>query len=189
MSRGGHSRASESAPEVGRPADNASADRRSRRLAVFAIMAATVLALDIISKAVAVSRLGDHPPVELLGGALTLRLVHNSGAAFGIGGSFTVAFTLISIVVAAVIIRVALRVRCRSWAITLGLLLGGALGNLTDRLLRPPGPFRGRVVDWIELPHWPVFNLADTAIVCGGILVVVLAARGRQLNGTRARES
>ncbi|HXZ73649.1 MAG TPA: signal peptidase II, partial [Streptosporangiaceae bacterium] len=70
-------------------------------------------------------------------------------------------------------------------AVTLGLLLGGATGNLTDRLLRSPGLFRGDVVDWIQLPHWPVFNVADSAIVCGGALAVLLAARGIRLDGTR----
>ena len=72
-----------------------------------------------------------------------------------------------------------------AWAVTLGLLLGGAAGNLTDRLLRSPGVFRGEVVDWIQLPHWPVFNVADSCIVCGGILAVVLAARGIRLDGSR----
>lgn len=151
-------------------------------------MAGVVLALDAITKAVAVSQLSDRPPVQLLDGFLTLRLVRNSGAAFGIGGSFTIVFTLISIVVAVIIVRVALGIRCVSWAVTLGLLLGGALGNLGDRLLRPPAPFRGHVVDWIALPHWPVFNLADSAIVCGGLIAVFLAARGLHVDGTRARE-
>jgi signal peptidase II len=66
--------------------------------------------------------------------------------------------------------------------VTLGLLLGGALGNLVDRLLRSPGPLRGHVVDWIELPHWPVFNIADSAIVIGGCIAVLLAARGVPLD-------
>jgi signal peptidase II len=81
---------------------------------------------------------------------------------------------------------IALRVRrptSRRWALSLGLLLGGALGNLTDRVLRSPGPFRGHVVDWIQLPHWPVFNVADAAIVAGGCLAVLLAARGVPLEG------
>lgn len=146
---------------------------------------AFVLALDAVTKAIALARLGDRLPVRLLDGFLTLRLVHNSGAAFGVGESFTLVFSIISIVVAVVILRVAFTVRCVPWAITLGLLLGGALGNLADRILRPPGPFRGRVVDWIELPHWPVFNLADSAIVCGGILAVLLAARGLRVDGSR----
>ncbi len=68
---------------------------------------------------------------------------------------------------------------------TLGLLLGGALGNLTDRIFRSPGLFRGNVVDWIEVTrYWPVFNLADSAIVCGGILIVLLSFSGRDPDGT-----
>lgn len=160
---------------------------RPRRAGLLAAVAAVVLAADAVTKALAVSRLGDASPVELPGGVLTLQLVRNSGAAFGVGSGFTVAFTLISIVVALVILRVAVNVRHRAWAVTLGLLLGGALGNLGDRLLRPPGPLRGHVVDWIQLPHWPVFNLADTAIVCGGVLAVILAIRGMRVDGTRVQ--
>jgi signal peptidase II len=83
------------------------------------------------------------------------------------------------------ILRTARRLRSLPWAISLGLLLGGATGNLVDRIVRAPAPLQGHVVDWIELPHWPVFNLADSAIVCGGLLAVVLAARGLQIDGTR----
>jgi len=83
------------------------------------------------------------------------------------------------------ILRTSRRLRSLPWAVTLGLLLGGATGNLTDRLLRSPGLFHGDVVDWIQLPHWPVFNVADSAIVCGGALAVLLAARGIRLDGTR----
>ena len=90
----------------------------------------------------------------------------------------TVVFSLIAVGVIIAILRTARRLRSLPWAITLGLLLGGATGNLGDRLFRSPGLLRGYVVDWIELPHWPVFNLADSCIVCGGILAVLLAARG-----------
>jgi signal peptidase II len=69
--------------------------------------------------------------------------------------------------------------------VALALMLGGALGNLSDRLFRSPGPLRGHVVDWIELPHWPVFNIADSAIVVGGLLAVLLALRGIEMDGTR----
>ncbi|HZC39203.1 MAG TPA: signal peptidase II, partial [Streptosporangiaceae bacterium] len=83
------------------------------------------------------------------------------------------------------IVRTSRRLGSAPWAVTLGLLLGGATGNLTDRLLRSPGTLRGDVVDWIQLPHWPVFNLADSAIVCGGVLAVLLATRGIRLDGSR----
>jgi signal peptidase II len=96
-------------------------------------------------------------------------------------------FTLIAVAVIISILRTSRRLRSLPWAMTLGLLLGGATGNLGDRLFRYPGPLRGYVVDWIELPHWPVFNVADSAIVCGGILAVLLATRGIRLDGTRDR--
>ena len=94
-------------------------------------------------------------------------------------------FTLIALGVIVAILRTARRLRSIPWAVTLGLLLGGAAGNLGDRLFRSPGFLRGHVVDWIELPHWPVFNVADSCIVCGGMLAVLLAARGVSIDGTR----
>jgi len=83
------------------------------------------------------------------------------------------------------ILRASRRIHSVGWAVTLGLLLGGATGNLTDRLLRAPGPLRGYVVDWIQLPHWPVFNISDSCIVCGGILAVLLSGLGLRIDGTR----
>jgi signal peptidase II len=83
------------------------------------------------------------------------------------------------------ILRTARNLRSIGWAIALGLLLGGATGNLLDRIFRAPGLFQGHVVDWIQLPDWPVFNLADSAIVCAGVLVVLLALRGIRMDGTK----
>ena len=144
-----------------------------------------VFAADLVSKTIVVATLSDRAPVRLLGGLLTLRELRNSGAAFSIGTSVTVVFTLIALGVIVAILRTARRLRSVPWAVTLGLLLGGAAGNLGDRLFRSPGFLRGHVVDWIELPHWPVFNVADSCIVCGGILAVLLAARGVPLDGRR----
>ncbi len=144
-----------------------------------------VFAADLVSKTIVVATLSDRAPVRLLGGLLTLRELRNSGAAFSIGTSVTVVFTLIALGVIVAILRTARRLRSVPWAITLGLLLGGAAGNLGDRLFRSPGFLRGHVVDWIELPHWPVFNVADSCIVCGGVLAVLLAARGISLDGGR----
>jgi len=106
----------------------------------------------------------------------------NPGAAFSIAGGATVLFTLVAAVVVAVIVRTATRLTSTPWAVALGLLLGGALGNLTDRLLRDPGPLRGHVVDFVDLQWhgrsvWPVFNLADSAIVVGGLLAFYLSWR------------
>ena len=154
------------------------------QLAVLFGVAVFVLAVDVISKVIVVAQLSHHLPVRLLGGLLTLRLIRNSGAAFSLGTSLTLAFTAIAVGVIIFILRTARRLRSLPWAITLGLLLGGATGNLADRIFRAPGPMRGYVVDWIQLPHWPVFNLADSAIVCGGVLAVLLAVRGLRLDGT-----
>jgi signal peptidase II len=139
----------------------------------------------VVSKIIVVATLSHRPPVHVVDGVLTLLVLRNSGAAFSIGTSMTVVFTLIAVGVIFFILRTSRRLRSLPWAVTLGLLLGGATGNLTDRLLRSPGLFRGDVVDWIQLPHWPVFNVADSAIVCGGVLAVLLAARGFRLDGTR----
>ncbi|MFA1542228.1 signal peptidase II [Actinomadura monticuli] len=148
-------------------------------------VALAALAADIVSKIIVVATLQDREPVRLLGGLLTLRETRNSGAAFSIGTGYTIVFTVIACGVVVAILRTARNLRSVPWAVCLGLLLGGAIGNLIDRLLREPAPLKGHVVDWIQLPHWPVFNLADSAIVCGGVLAVLLAARGLQVDGTR----
>jgi signal peptidase II len=151
------------------------------------LAAVTLLALvaDLVTKTVAVERLSSRDPVPVVDGVLTLRLVRNPGAAFGLAQGATVVFTVVALVVVLVILRAARRLRSRGWAVGFGLVLGGAVGNLTDRLFRAPGPLRGHVVDFLELPHWPVFNLADSAIVTGGALIVVLSLRGVQYDGTR----
>jgi signal peptidase II len=153
-------------------------DRGLGRLPLLLAVAAGVLALDVVSKLVAVEQLRDREPVSLLGGLLTLRLVRNPGAAFGMAQGMTIVFTCVAVAVVVVILRVARRLTSAWWAVALGLVLGGALGNLMDRLLRSPGPGRGHVVDFLELPRWPVFNLADSAIVVAGVFMVVLSARG-----------
>jgi lipoprotein signal peptidase len=152
-------------------------------MGVLLAVALAVLAADITSKVIVVATLSSRPPVRLLGGLLTLRVDRNPGAAFSIGTSMTIVFTAIAVGVIVFILRTSRRIRSAAWAVTLGLLLGGATGNLTDRLLRSPGPLRGYVVDWIQLPHWPVFNVADSAIVCGGVLAVLLAGRGLPIDG------
>jgi signal peptidase II len=161
--------------------------RHRRTIAVLLAVAATVLATDIITKVVVVATLSDRPPVRLLGGLLKLRVTRNPGAAFSIGPSLTVVFAVIAVGVVVFILRTSRRIQSLAWAVTLGMLLGGATGNLTDRLLRAPGPFRGYVVDWIQLPHWPVFNVADSCIVCGGLLAVLLAVRGVRIDTPAAR--
>ena len=156
-----------------------------RRIGALVVVAVAVLALDIASKVTIVATLSGKQPIRLLGGFLKLRVDRNPGAAFSFAPSLTILFSLIAISVIVVILRSSRRIRSLPWAITLGLLLGGATGNLTDRIFRSPGLFRGWVVDWIQVPHWPVFNLADSAIVCGGILAVLLSVRGIRLDGQR----
>jgi signal peptidase II len=162
------------------------AAQHKRRIGVLAGVALVVLALDVVTKVIVVMKLsGRAEPVRVLGGFLKLTFSRNPGAAFSLGTSLTVLYSLIAVTVIIVILRTSRHIRSLPWAITLGLLLGGATGNLIDRIFRSPGLFRGWVVDWIQLPHWPVFNLADSAIVCGGILAVLLSARGIRLNGER----
>jgi signal peptidase II len=156
---------------------------------VLLVMAAIAYTLDVISKVIVVRTLSDHPPVRTLHGLLTLTLIRNSGAAFSIGTGMTAVFTLIAIAVVVAILRISRTLYSTAWAISLGLLLGGAVGNLTDRLLRAPGVGRGYVVDFIQLPHFAVFNLADSAIVVGGCLMVLLSFRGLRPDGTRHEES
>ncbi|MGC4955275.1 signal peptidase II [Actinomadura citrea] len=171
-----------------RQAGETAGSPRPRRVGVLVAVALAALAADIVSKIIVVSTLQDRAPVRLLGGLLTLRETRNSGAAFSIGTGYTIVFTLIACGVVVAILRTARNLRSAPWAVCLGLLLGGAVGNLIDRLLRAPAPLKGHVVDWIQLPHWPVFNLADSAIVCGGVLAVLLAARGLQVDGTRLKD-
>jgi signal peptidase II len=124
-------------------------------------------------------------PIELLGDWLQITYALNPGAAFSLGGSFTIALTVIAITVSVVIVRMSSRLGSTAWAVALGGILGGALGNLTDRLFREPGPFRGYVVDWIAVPNWPVFNIADSAIFCSAALMIFLSFRGIGLDGPR----
>ncbi|MBW0118968.1 signal peptidase II [Pseudonocardia sp. KRD-169] len=160
------------------------------RVRLLALIAVLILAADIATKVIGVALLEGREPVELLGGLINLQLVRNPGAAFSLATGYTWVLSLIALVVVVVIIRVARKLRSTGWAIALGLILGGALGNLVDRIFRAPGPLQGHVVDLVSpfAPDgrvFPVFNLADSSIVCGGALLVVLALLGRELDGTR----
>ncbi len=160
---------------------------RSRRGLALVCVAVGLLwaALDQLTKTLVVHHLRDGRVIRLLGGHLLLEQDRNPGAAFGIGTGSTVVFSAVAIVVIAIVLRTARRLGSWGWTIALGLLLGGAVGNLTDRLLRSPGALRGWVVDWIDLRWWPVFNLADSGIVIGAIVVVALSLRGVRLDGGR----
>jgi signal peptidase II len=163
--------------------------RRILALTVMFCVAIIVLIADAISKAQVLARLPGHP-VRLLDGLVTLDLTFNAGAAFGVGTSYTAIIAVIVLGVIAYIIRTARRLRSLAWTIALGLLLGGAMGNLGDRLFRAPGPLRGQVVDWINLQNFPwTFNLADASITCAAVLIAVLALRGIRIDGTAPAHS
>ncbi|WP_394616408.1 signal peptidase II [Lentzea sp. JNUCC 0626] len=156
---------------------------------VLALLAAVVLALDVLTKVVSVAFLEDADPIQLFGGVLYLTFVRNPGAAFGMGEGMTWVLALIAMGVAGFIYWISRNLRSQGWAVGLGLVLGGAVGNLADRLFREPGPMRGHVVDFLSLfdPYgrvWPVFNVADMAIVGGGATIIVLALLRHDYDGT-----
>jgi signal peptidase II len=164
-----------------------------RRAWLFAIVAPLVLAADIVTKIVAVAALDGQPPVRVLGGLFYLQLVRNPGAAFGMATGMTWLLTLIAVAVVVSIIWIMPKLRSIGWAIGLALVLAGALGNLIDRFLREPGPLRGHVVDFLSpfAPNgdaFPVFNVADSSIVCGGALIVLMALLGRDYDGRLTRD-
>lgn len=186
-------RAGESqSPPTPLPGISANEDPRTapRRARLLLLVALAVLTLDILSKLIVVATLSDREPLRLLGGLLYLTEARNTGAAFSLAEGATVAFSVVAAVVVVLIVRTAGRIRSTGWAIALGFVLGGAAGNLTDRMLRDPGPLRGGVVDFLSVldPYgqvWPIFNLADSAVVCGGTLAVLLSVRRVDLDGTR----
>jgi signal peptidase II len=154
-------------------------DARGRRLTSLCLaVAAAVLLADQLTKTWAVATLSGRGRVAVLGDLFGLHLARNSGAAFSMATGSTWLFTLIAAVVIVVVIRTARRLSSPAWALTLGLLLGGALGNFSDRLFRAPGFGRGHVVDFLELPHWPIFNVADSCVVTAAVLIAVLSLRG-----------
>ena len=158
--------------------------RRALLIALFSI-SAVVLVLDQVSKAWAISSLVEGERHDLLGSLLGLQLVFNPGAALSIATGMTWVLTIVAAVVIVVVVRASRRIGSWAWAVALGLLLGGALGNLVDRLVREPGLARGEVIDFIAYANWFVGNIADIAIVSAAVLVVILAALGVHLDGTR----
>jgi signal peptidase II len=168
---------------------------RPRRIGLFAVATLTVLILDVVSKVLVVAKLPmTHAPVRVLGGVLYLDQTRNSGAAFSLGTGFTAILTVVALAVVVVILRTASRMHSIGWALALGLILGGAIGNLSDRVFRDPGVLRGHVVDWISAfgpygEHWPIFNIADSGIVCGAVLAAVLALLGIEFDGRNPRKA
>jgi signal peptidase II len=158
------------------------------RRGLFGLMATTAVVAyvaDLVTKAWALDNLDPGSPVDIVGEFIRLNLIRNAGAAFSIGNGATWVLTLIAFVVLVVIVRTARRIGSRGWALALGLLLGGSLGNLTDRMTREPGPGRGHVVDFIDYFGLFIGNIADIAIVGAAVAIGLLALRGIGVDGKR----
>jgi signal peptidase II len=141
------------------------------------LIAWVVWLFDLGTKVWAVNVLSSRANVEVLGSFLQLTFVRNSGAAFSIGAGKTIIFTLFALSVLIIITRYAARITSMAWAVVCGLVLGGIVGNLTDRIFREPSFLQGHVIDWIQIPNWPVFNIADSAIVIAAGLAIILTIR------------
>lgn len=166
---------------------------RRPRTRLLLLIATVVLAIDLATKLTVVATIAPGEDIRILGGLVYLTQLRNVGAAFSFAEGATLVFSLVAVVVAVVIVRTARRLHSTGWAITLGLVLGGAVGNLLDRIFRDPGFLRGGVVDFVSVfapdgRAFPVFNMADSAIVCGGILGALLALRGIEFDGSRAKD-
>lgn len=170
--------------------EGSSAPRRRTAVVTLIGVAVVVLALDLITKQLVLSHMRPATPWALIPGVLYVFLIRNSGAAFSLGTTHTWIFPTITILVIAWIAWMAQRLRSVPWAIAFGLVLGGAFGNLSDRLFRAPGPMRGEVVDFLSLfsrhgAHFAVFNVADSALSCGVALAILLELLGRRRDGSR----
>jgi signal peptidase II len=164
-----------------------------RRFAVLAVVAPLALALDILTKTLMVANQEGKSPIRILGGIVYLDVIRNPGAAFSMATGMTWILSLIAVAVVVALIVVAPRLRSTGWAIGLGLVLAGALGNLLDRIFRSPGPLRGHVVDFVSVfgpyaQYFAVFNVADSCICVGGALIVLMAILGRDYDGGVARQ-
>ncbi|QCW51165.2 signal peptidase II [Nocardioides dongxiaopingii] len=166
--------------------DETSAPRAPRRLRwVFAGVALTAYAVDVATKVLAVEKLDGGRDVQVVGEVLQLHLVRNPGAAFSTGTGLTPVISVVAIIATVAVLFYSRRVGTTTWAVALGFLLAGITGNLTDRLLREPGPLHGHVIDFLRLPNWPVFNVADICINVAAGLIIILAFRGVHLDGSR----
>jgi signal peptidase II len=148
---------------------------RARRYALVGGVAAAVIVADQLTKLWAVRRLA-HGAISVIG-PVRLNLSRNSGGAFGLGSGVVPMVVLAAVALVVVLVAVGRSVDRPSMAVALGLVLGGALGNLADRIFRSPGLGRGSVVDFVDLRWWPVFNLADAAITCGCVALVLMSMR------------
>jgi len=165
------------------PATSAASARSRGLLRVTVGVALLVWVVDQLVKYWAVTELKGQPPISIIGDFFTLTFVSNPGAAFSIGGGYTAIFSLLAIAVAVLIVRTATKLHDPLWAIAFGALLGGAVGNLTDRIFREPAFLQGHVVDYIKIGSFPVFNVADMAITLSAASMVLLTFLGRDMSG------
>ncbi len=149
------------------------------------VTALVVVVIDLATKVWAVSKLENQPDIQVVGNLLQFSFLRNPGAAFSIGTNVTWVFTLISIALSIAVLVISKNVANRTWAIALGGLLGGALGNLVDRIFRSPEPFQGHVVDFILLPNYPMFNISDSAVVVSAIAMVIMSIQGIEYGSTQ----
>jgi len=171
------------------PSDEKRGRVDARAMIIVAAVALGVFGLDQLSKFLVVSNMELGETLPLLGQVLQLHFVTNSGAAFSLASGFTWILSIIAIGVIVFIIWFARRIRSVAWAITFGLVLGGAFGNATDRLFREPGFGVGHVIDFLQLWGFPaIFNVADIAVVTGMGLFLILTIRGIGLDGQRHPE-
>ena len=136
-----------------------------------------VWVLDLATKLWAVNTLSDRSNIKVIGDFFQLTLVRNPGAAFSVAEGATSFLTLFGFLVMGVIFYYSTKITSRGWSVVLGLAMGGILGNLVDRIFREPGVLRGHVIDWLQVPNWPVFNIADSAIVLAAALSMILSLR------------
>ena len=165
--------------------DTAAKELPPLRLTTLLTLAAILFALDLLTKCIVVATITPGEPVPIIGDFARFALVRNPGAAFSMATGMTWLLTLVALAVVIGVIRIGRKLRSLWWAIGLGMVLGGAVGNLADRLFRAPGPLQGHVVDFVAIGSFPVFNVADSAIVCGATLLVVATLFGFELDGTR----
>ena len=162
-------------------------DAHLKNLIWFWSVALAIVAADQLSKIWALNALGQGQQIKLVGDFLGLVLVHNAGASFSLGSQSTWVITVLAVLVSAVVIYLSRKLNYLPWALILGAVLGGAVGNLIDRLLRSPGFGRGHVVDFIDYNGAFVGNVADIAIVIAGVAVVWLTTVGRNLDGSQSK--
>ncbi|MEP6842959.1 MAG: signal peptidase II [Pseudolysinimonas sp.] len=158
-----------------------------RALLLLGAVALVLYGLDQLAKYLIVTHLHEGDLVPVLGTVLQFHYVTNSGAAFSLAAGFTWILSIVAIAVVAFIVWFARRIRSLGWACVFGLVLGGAAGNLTDRLFREPGFGTGHVVDFVQVWGFPaIFNIADSGIVAAMGLFIILSLRGIGLDGRKA---